>query len=179
MFSPPVIASVVALVASISAAVISIWGKRSYTRLEQKIARERESAEFIAEKLTKFYLPMLMHLASTKKLFDRFLKAESDERSAIEHELRGHNGTIRETLMKSSIHLEKDAPEDMVERLLEHLIQWEIVYKLKYIYKVYDGPVFAGIEKFGFCDFPTDLRLDQYFKRKVEELRGRYHERLE
>lgn len=114
-----------------------------------------------------------MHLATTKKLFDRYFKAGKDEKTAIEHELRLHNATVRDCLMASSIYLEADAPKEMINELLEHLIQWEIVYKLKYEYKVYDGPVFAGIKEFGFCGFP-DMDVDGYFKGKVDELKERY-----
>lgn len=86
--------------------------------------------------------------------------------------------------MNASIYIEPDAPEARIEQLLEHLVQWEIVYKLKYEYKVYEGPVFAGIDKFGFRGFPkkkeTDNEgIDEYFRRKVKELKTRHHERLE
>jgi hypothetical protein len=86
--------------------------------------------------------------------------------------------------MSASMYLEPDAPEANLKALLEHLTQWDIVYKLKYEYKVYEGPVFTGIKKFGFRGFPRkknkeDEGIDQYFDRKVKELRSKHHSRLQ
>jgi hypothetical protein len=49
---------------------------------------------------------------------------------------------------------------------------------LKYEYKVYEGPVFAGIERFGFRGFPRDEDVDGYFSCKMKELKERHHQRL-
>jgi hypothetical protein len=179
MIDPGIIAAIVALVASLIAAYISISGQRSLKLLEAELEQKQESAEFLAEKLTQFYLPVMVHLSATKTLYDRFFEAGEDEKKAIKHELRLHNTEIRERLMDFSIYLESDAPEDKVDQMVEHLIQWEIVYKLKYEYKVYDGPVFAGVEAFGFRGFPPGGVIDEYFGRKVKDLRERYHKRLE
>lgn len=173
-----IITSIVSLVASLFAAYLAIAGQKRLRLLEAEYERKAESAEFLAAKLDHLYLPVSMNLAATNKLFSRFREADENERTAIEHELREHNAKIRECLMNASIYIEPDAPDGMIERLLEHLIQWDIVYKLKYEYKVYGGPVFAGIEQFGFRGFPRDEDVDGYFRRKMKELKDRHHQRL-
>lgn len=179
-----IITSSLALIASVFATVFSYASQKRLKILEAEYRARAESAEFLAAKLDRFYLPIAMHLSTTKKLFDRFFAAGEAEKRAIEHELREHNSKVRESLMNASIYIEPDAPEARIEQLLEHLVQWEIVYKLKYEYKVYEGPVFAGIDKFGFRGFPKKEEkdnegIDEYFRRKVKELKTRHHERLE
>ncbi len=174
----PIITSIVSLIASLIAAYLAVVGQKRLKLLEAEYERKAELAEFLAAKLDRLYIPVSMNLAATQKLFKRFKEADEDERTAIEHELRAHNARIRECLMNATIYIESDAPEGMIERLLEHLLQWDIVYRLKYEYKVYDGPVFAGIEKFGFRGFPRDEDVDGYFKRKMKELKERHHQRL-
>jgi hypothetical protein len=179
-----VVTSALSLIAALFATVFSFISQKNLKLIEAESRQRVESAEFLAAKLDKFYLPVSMHLATTQKLFDRFFKAEKAEQTAIEEELRTHNTKVRELLMNSSLYLEPDAPESDLEALLEHLIQWDIVYKLKYEHKVYNGPVFAGIEEFGFRGFPKkkdkkDEGIDQYFDRKVRELRTKHHGRLQ
>jgi len=173
-----ILVAVIALIASVFATVMTVASQRNIKILEGKLRRREESDQFIAQKLEKFYLPVQLHLATTKKLFDRYFQAGDKEREAIEHELVVHNAKIRECLMSSSIFLEEDIPPGMIDGLLEHLIQWEIVYKLKYEYKVYEGPVFAGIKEFGFCGFP-EMDVDGYFKRKVHALKQKHHQRFQ
>lgn len=173
-----IIVAIIALIASVFATVTTVVSQRNIKILERKIRRQEESDQFIAQKLEKFYLPVQLQLATTKKLFDRFFIAGEQEKEAIEHELLLHNSKIRDCLMSSSIFLEDDIPPGMIDALLEHLIQWEIVYKLKYEYKVYEGPVFAGIKEFGFCGFPQ-MDVDGYFKRKVSILKEKHHQRFQ
>lgn len=173
-----IVVALIALITSAVAAFITVLSHRNIKFLEQKMKRQEDSSQFLAEKLIKFYLPMTMHLAVNKNLFNRYFKADTDEKIAIEREMRAaHNAKVIDCLMSSSIYLEKDMPEGMADELLEHLIRWELVYKLKYEHEVYNGPVFAGIEKFGFRGFP-DMDVDGYFKRKVNELKGQYHRRF-
>jgi hypothetical protein len=178
-----VVTSTLSLIVALFAAIFSFVSQKKLKLIEAESRQQAESAEFLAAKLDKFYLPVSMHLSTTQKLFARFSDADQAEKMAIEEELRAHNTKVRELLMGASMYLEPDAPEATLKALLEHLIQWDIVYKLKYEYKVYDGPVFAGIKKFGFRGFPRKERdedegIDQYFDRKVRELRSKHHGRL-
>ena len=180
-----IITAVIAAMAAFGSIIISVYSARSIRELEEKYAQRRESAEFIAERLNNLYVPLRMHLACTKRLFKRYFeeKTSDEEKTAIEHELRLHNTEVRDRLMKWSVYIEPESgadlqrdPDELVLNLLEHLIQWETVYKLKYEYKVYDGPVFAGIEKFGFRGFPDGV--DKYFAQTEVMLRKRMHDRL-
>lgn len=179
-----IVTSVFSLIGAAFAALFSFTSQKRLKRLESELKQRAESADFLAAKLDKFYLPMSMHLRANDKLFKRFFKAGGKEKEAIEHEWREHNSKVREYLMNSAIYVEPDAPEADLDALLEHLIQWDIVYKLKYEHEVYDGPVFAGIEDFGFRGFPRKKpdegeNIDEYFRRKVNELRSRHHQRLQ
>jgi hypothetical protein len=175
----------IAAVAAISSAVISYIGARDVQAYEARQALERDSAEFIAERLTKLYVPVTMHLAATGILFKRYFEASTtaQEKVAIEHELRVHNTAIRDRLMQWSVYIAsrpkecgaEPAPDDLVRQLLEHLIQWETVYRLKYEYKVYKGPVFAGVEEFGSRGFPQGV--DEYFRCTERALREQMHSR--
>lgn len=174
-----IITSAMSLIAATFAALLAISGQRKLKLLEAESKHREDSAEFLASKLDRLYLPVSMNLSATVKLFARFKNTEDEnEKTAIEHELRNHNAKIRECLLNSSIYLEPDAPDGMIEKLLEHLLQWDIVYRLKYEYKVYDGPVFAGIERFGFRGFPRDQDVDGYFSRTMRELKNKHHARL-
>jgi hypothetical protein len=121
-----------------------------------------------------------MRLSATGKLFDRYFEAAEDGKVAvaIEHEMRIHNTAIRELLMNAALYLDDDSPDGMMDKLLEHLIQWDIVYKLKYEYKVYDGHVFAGIVQFGFRGFPRELNPDRYFSDKGKQLKTQHARRM-
>lgn len=170
-----------AFAGSILATVISIRGDKKITQLEAEISESQEATEFVDDKLTNLYVPISMHLAATNGLFDRFFEPNTTdaEKTAIEHEMHHHNAEIRDRLMKWSIYLEPPHPDDSVDidelsvELLEHLIQWETVYKLKYEYEVYDGPVFAGISDFGFRGFPDGV--DDYFNDTTRRLREKLH----
>jgi hypothetical protein len=179
------ITAFIAAAAAIVSAVVSYVGARDVKNIEVRQALEREGAGFIAERLTKLYVPVTMHLAATKVLFNRYFEVSTtaQEKVAIEHELRFHNKEIRDRLMQWSVYVElhpkecgsKVAPDDLMRQLLEHLIQWETVYRLKYEYKVYKGPVFAGIKDFGFRGFPTGV--DEYFQCTERVLREQMHTR--
>lgn len=159
---------------------MSTRGARSVSRFEAETARARASAEFVADQLTELYVPVRMHLSVTRKLFDRYFEptTSDEEKAAIKHEWRVHNTAVREALMSSALYLEP-APEggvdadSLVHALLEHLTQWETVYKLKYDYGVHAGPVFAGISEFGFRRFPDGV--DAYFEAAEAKLRARLH----
>lgn len=169
--------------ASIVAAYISYRGAKDTRKLEAKLRESREATEFIGEKLRNLYVPVTMHLTVTKALFERYREDPSDqEKRAIEHEQQRHNAEVRDRLLEYSDYLEPASRDDSVNidelttELLEHLIQWETVYKLKYEYEVYDGPVFAGIGRFGVRGFPQGV--DEYFTETTQQLRRELHEQL-
>jgi len=175
----------IAACAAIVSAVVSYQSARDVRAFEASQALDRERADFLAERLTKLYVPVTMHLAATKALFNRYFEETTtpQEKVAIEHEQRVHNKEIRERLMQWSVYVESRpkecgadvSPDVLVRQLLEHLIQWETVYRLKYEYKVYGGPVFAGIETFGLRGFPTGV--DTYFQCTEQALRDQMHVR--
>jgi hypothetical protein len=173
--SPEIIASIFAGIAAIIAAGVALVGQRTAHRLELAFQQSRAADTFQEERLLKFYLPIARRLQLTKKLFHRYGQAGADEKVAIEHEMRRHNARIARTLIDDSIYLEPDAPEEQIDQLTAHLLQWEIVYQLKYKHQVYQGPVFAGISEFGFQGHPG---LDDYFADAVKRLRRRHHDRL-
>lgn len=170
--------------ASIVAAYISYRGAKDTRKLEAKLRESREATEFIGEKLRNLYEPISMHLTVTKALFERHTIEDpsEEEKRAIEHEQQHHNAEIRDRLLEYSEYLEPPSDEDSVDidelttKLLEHLIQWETVYKLKYEYEVYDGPVYAGIPHFGVREFPDGV--DEYFTDTTQRLRRELHEQL-
>jgi hypothetical protein len=169
--------AIIAATATIVAAALSVIARRSIRRLEERFERQRESAQFLSEQLTKLYLPVSMHLRATRALADTHYEAGEPTKTEIEHALRQHNSAILELLMKWSMYLDSDAPDTVTSDLLEHLLQWESVYKLKYEYKVYDGPVWDGIRHYGYRKFPDGV--DVYFREKEKELRKALHDRLQ
>ena len=179
-----VLALVIAPLGVISAAVIARSSGRDLRRRQELFTRQQESVQFLSEKLDKLYLPLAMRLTVTQGLFDRYFESSTsaEEKTAIEHEWREPNNAILNLLMNSSKYLEPDAPKEITVQLLQHLVQWETVYKLKYLYKVYDGPVFAGIGAFGvrkFPELPDGRKLDDYFLERVEALREQLHQQLQ
>ncbi len=170
-------AAIVAAVSAIFSAVLSALERRTLHRLQERFAERQESTQFLRDKISKLYMPVSMHLRVTKQLFDRFFEKTTtpDEKTAIEHAWHEHNQAIRQALMAGFAYLEPDAPAAATTELLEHLIQWDTVYRLKYQYEAYEGPVFAGIRQFGFRSFPQGA--DAYFVRRTEELRSLLHQR--
>lgn len=168
--------------ASIVAAYISYRGAKDTRKLEAQLRESREATQFVGDKLRNLYVPISMHLTVTDALFERYFEASQKEKTAIEHELQYHNAEIRNRLLEYSEYLEPPSRDDPVNinelttELLEHLIQWETVYELKYEYEVYDGPVFAGIDKFGWRGFPDGV--DEYFTDTTQRLRRELHQQL-
>jgi len=170
-------AAIIAAAAAVSATVVTAVANRSLRRLRERFTRHQESVQFLQDKISRLYVPMAIHLRITKQLFLRYTAGVTTEheKTLIEHALREFNGTVRETLVAGFHYLEPDAPREATTDLLEHLIQWENVYKLKYESKTYDGAVFAGIAPFGYRGFPQGA--DQYFVERAEELRELLHAR--
>jgi hypothetical protein len=174
-------AAVVAAISAVLAAGIAAYSAYSVGAAQERFAERQAGADFLAERLTKLYVPVSMHLVATKALFDRFVEpnVSAAEKTALEHELRFHNNEIRRILLESSVYAVpanggSPGADQLLSDLLEHLVQWETVYKLKYEYGVYEGPVFAGIADFGFRGFPPEA--DTYFHTTEMELRRRLHE---
>jgi hypothetical protein len=174
--SATLFAAIVAAVAAVVGAVVSAIENRSLQRLQERFVQRQESAQFLRDKISKLYMPVSMHLQITKQLFDRYFESTitEEEKLAIEHAMREHNRAVREALISEFVYLEPDAPAAASTELLEHLTQWETVYRLKYESRTYDGPVFAGIRQFGFRGFPSGA--DTYFARRTEELRALLHQ---
>lgn len=178
-----VVVAIIAAIASGVGAGISVYGSYSVERLKEEYARTRESATFIQDQIKLFYQPISMHLIVTKGLFSRLLETTNErEKVAIEKLMRKHNSSVRDLLMNGAIYLEPGTPEAVSSGLLEHLVQWEVVYQLKYEYGVYKGPVFAGIEEFGFRGFPSEVpgfkSVDEYYLKTTEKLKEKLHRRV-
>ena len=112
-----------------------------------------------------------------------------EEKIIIEHTWKHHNEKILFLITENSIYLDIDAPKEVTQELLEHIIQWNAVYQMKYVDKTYNGPVFSGIAKYGYRGFPkgkdvyynseTDNSgIDGYFKDKTSKLRESLYEQI-
>ena len=182
--------TVAAFVAAISA--LADAGTAAFTsiylrRRDQESGREERTTEFLQAQLDNLYMPVATGLSITRQLFDRFFASTTSEseKEVIEHAWRFHNSRMLEQLTKYQVYLDPTAPKDDIDDLIEHLVQWDSVYRLKYEVKAYTGPVFAGIGQFGFKSFPQPDRADpprealnRYFKRRSEELRQDIHSSL-
>jgi hypothetical protein len=182
----PLLAAGIAAVASVGAAFVSGRYAHRSKRYEHHMRKSQDETEFIREQLTNLYVPVSMSLHTTRILFERRFEGDvsAAEKEAIEHEWYRYNQAIRDAIMEGSHYLEPTPEghpatvEELVARLLEHYTQWEIVYKLKYEYEAYDGSVFAGIDRFGFRKFPSELEVDEYFETTTERLREELHRKL-
>ncbi len=175
------LAASLGFVAAVVATIISLYIKRS----DQAIAKRQRTTDFLKDQLDYLYLSVSNNLAITKQLFDRYSQADDDEEEMIEHAWMIQNSSVLESLTKYQIYLDPDAPKPDIDQLIRHLVQWELVYRLKYEKGTYTGHVFAGIGKFGGVKFPRPEEevparesLDGYFGRRSEELRKEIHSRL-
>jgi hypothetical protein len=169
---------------SVIVALLTVEGSLILHRVQEGARREVTSAEFVCQKYVRFFLPMASNLIVTRSLFQRLgaLSPSDPEWVAIEHLMSKHNAEIRRLLLAESSYLDPDAPEAVFSELLEHLVQWQIVYQLKYEYKAWNGPVFAGIKKFGWKGFPRTVEkfgsVDDFYLTRTRELRREVHEHL-
>ncbi len=162
--------------------LLTIWqGLRTQAK-EQEFDREQASIAFLEARLNKLYVPMTMHLAVTQGFFDRYPSASPAERPLLESAWRGHNGAIRQLVAEASAYItptDSQTPQcvdSMVTQLLTHLAQWDVVYRLKHEAKVYGGPVYVGIKKFGYLGFPRGpCGADSVFFGGLRELRRKLH----
>jgi len=151
----PVLIAVISAAAAITAAVVSAVAQRGVKRIEQRFEGAKRSLAFRSDQLKKLYLPVSMHLRATRALATTHYDADEDTRREIEHALHEHNKVIVDCLLSSSMYLEPDAPDEASSDLLEHLVQWETLYKLKYQPKpAFAQPIWAEIRRLGYSKFP-------------------------
>ena len=115
---------------------------------------------------------MHVHLTVTHVLFERFFEktTSESEKTNIEHTWKHHNNKMFNILTENSIYLDIDAPKEITNELLEHILQWNTVYKMKYVDKVHNGPVFSGVSQFGFRASQKVRRFILIEKREVKVL---------
>ncbi|MGH9848140.1 MAG: hypothetical protein ACREEM_56375 [Blastocatellia bacterium] len=153
----PIIVAIISAATAVTAAIVSAAAQRSVKRIEQRFEGAKRSLAFRSDQLAKLYLPVSMHLRATRALATTHYDADEDTRTEIEHALHEHNKVIVECLLSSSMYLEPDAPDAASVELLEHLLQWETLYKLKYQSKpVFSHPIWAEIRRLGYTKFPDD-----------------------
>ncbi|MGQ0600607.1 MAG: hypothetical protein ACT4QE_02800, partial [Anaerolineales bacterium] len=146
-----IVVAIISAVAAITAAVVSALTQRSVKRFEQRFEGAKRSLTFRSDQLAKLYLPVSMHLRATRALATTHYEADAATRREIEHALHEHNKVIVECLLTSSIFLEPDAPDAASTELLEHLLQWETLYRLKYQPKpAFSDPIWAEIRRLGY-----------------------------
>ena len=172
-----VVVAILGAVGAIAAASMSMMAQRSVRKLQERFEAHRQATTFLSDQLSKLYLPVSMHLRATRALSDTHYDADDATKIGIEHALREHNDTIVERLLNWSMYLDPSAPDSVTIDLLEHLLQWESVYKLKYDYKRYDGPIWDGMRRFGYRQFPDDA--GDYFHKTATEIRKELHTRLQ
>lgn len=186
------LSAIIAAVAAIFASVLSYLSNSKVVMLSNKYLKEREVAQYREKQISKLYFPMHVNLTASNALFKRYFEKSTldEEKTIIEHSWKRHNDNIFKLLMENSVYLDLDAPAEIMEALPEHIIQWNSVYEMKYTDKTYDGPVFAGIKKFGYRKFPKGRKvyfnqvtsskgIDGYFHDKIKELRKNVYASLD
>lgn len=172
----PIIVAVLGAASAVVAAVVSARAQHNVRQLGERFEQHRQVTAFLTEQLSKLYLPVSMHLRATRALASTHYEADEATKEDIEHALRHHNNAIVECLMTWSMYLDPNAAEEVAIGLLEHLLQWESVYNLKYKYGELSGPVWDGIRHFGYRRFPDEAA--DHFHEKAAEIREELHERL-
>jgi hypothetical protein len=172
----PIIVAIVGAISAVVAAIVSAMAQRNVRQLQERFEKHRQVTTFLSDQLSKLYLPVSMHLRATRALSNTHYEADDATKKEIEHALREHNKVIVERLLTCSMYLDPGAAEDVTVALLEHLLQWESVYKLKYDYGRYTRPVWDGIRHFGYRRFPDEAA--DYFHKRAIEIREDLHNRL-
>lgn len=185
------VSAMIAAIAAIISSIVAYRSSRHVAILNNRFSIEKETNQFREKQLSSLYFPMHVNLMATNALFDRYFEKSvtDEEKSIIEHAWKRHNDEIFKILTENSVYLEVDAPREVTSDLLEHIIQWNSVYEMKYIDKTYNGPVFSGISKFGFRGFPKGKKvyfneskktegIDGYFSDKTKSLRESLYSRL-
>lgn len=173
----PLIVAVVAAMGSLAATLITVRSSRSLRHIEEQFERQQQSAKFLNERLSKLYLPVSMHLSATRVLADTHYGGDEPTIREVEHALHQHNRAIIDSLMTWTVYLDPDAPESASTGLLEHLLQWETVYKLKYEHNQWEEPIWDGIRFFQYRGFPDEGA--KYFQQRTKELRELLHTQID
>lgn len=185
------LAALIAAATGIVSSIIAGNANKSVKKLENQFLKENESNTFREKQLSDLYFPMHVHLTITQALFKRFFEKNTSEseKENIEHTWKHHNSEMFNILTKNSGYLDVDAPNEVTQDLVEHILQWNIVYNMKYVDKKHTGPVFSGTSQFGFRGFPKGKSVysnsetgsegvDGYFKDKTESLRILLHSKI-
>jgi len=173
----PIIVAIISAATAIAAAFLSAAAQRSVKRIEQRFEGAKRSLAFRSDQLAKLYLPVSMHLRATRALATTHYEADEATKTEIEHALHEHNKVIVECLLGSSMYLEPDAPESASIELLEHLLQWETLYKLKYQSKpAFSHPIWAEIRRLGYTKFPEGVA--EHFHNAASSIRTELHSEL-
>ena len=153
----PIIVAIISAATALTAAIVSTVAQRGVKRVEQRFEGAKRSFAFRSDQLAKLYLPVSMHLRATRALATTHYDADEGTRTEIEHALHEHNKVIVECLLNSSMYLEPNAPDAASVELLEHLLQWETLYRLKYQSKpAFSDPIWAAIRRLEYSKFPED-----------------------
>ena len=163
MTTVTMLSAIVAALAAVLASILSYHSNKTVAIINNKYLKERQTSEFRKKQISNLYFPMHVNLVASNALFVRYFEDSTadEEKLIIEHAWKKHNDAIYILLMENSVYLDVDAPSEVTEDLLEHIIQWNSVYEMKYVDKTYEGAVFSGIKKFGFRGFPKGK--DVYF----------------
>lgn len=172
-----VAAAIVGASSAVVAALVSAAAQRNVRRLEERFEGSRQVTAFLGDQLSKLYLPVSMHLRATRALATTHYQADDATQREVEHALREHNKTIIACLLNSAMYLDSDAPEEVTVALLEHLLQWENVYMLKYQYKAFDAPIWDEIRRLGYSRFPDEAA--EHFHVAASRIRKELHDRLQ
>lgn len=172
-----VLIAVIAAASAISAALIAAVMQRNVRRLEEQFEERKQVNAFLGDQLTRLYLPVSMRLRATRALANTHYQADAATRREIEHALREHNKAITTCLLESAMYLDPDAPDEVTVALLQHLLQWENVYILKYQYKVVDAPIWDEIRRLGYSRFPDEAA--EHFHETSSRIRKELHARLQ
>ena len=174
----PIVVAIISAATAIIAAIVSAAAQRGVKRIEQRFEGAKRSFTFRSDQLAKLYLPVSMHLRATRALATTHYEADTVTRKEIEHALHEHNKVIVECLLASSMYLEPDAPGSASIDLLQHLLQWETLYKLKYRSKpAFSHPIWEEIRRLGYTKFPDEAA--EHFHITASRIRTELHSELQ
>ena len=151
--------------------------------VQAAFARQQQAIKVLEQRVNGAYGPVQSRLLITRALYKRYFEAgvSHEEKTAIEHEWRIHNEAVLDVLTNKSALIglpsgtSRACADSLINALIEHLTQWQTVYRLKYKYEAYEGPVFAGIRQFGNRSFPKSNPCggaDTFFSAGLGELRS-------
>lgn len=174
----PIFIAVIGAASAITAALVSAAAQRSVRRIEQRFEGSKRAITFLSDQLGKLYLPVSMHLRATRALATTHYGADEATCREVEHALHEHNRAIIDCLLISAMYLDPNAPEAAAIELLEHLLQWENLYKLKYQKKpAFTHPIWEEIRRLGYTKFPEGAA--EHFHSMALKIRTDLHTHLQ